>query len=156
MAATTYDALSDVLILGQITVDDDIGIRYGAEANGLLVSEMKYDPTREIVEKTNHRGAHVITIGKKPMLKLSVTAEVLQRSGRMAMRHPLQPIHKSYVLDAYAEVAHGFDLTASSGYFYMGDVSTTSPQADMDKQTFSLTWFRAPTNTVNHVAAPTV
>jgi len=154
MPASTFSALSDLLIHSQVAVDSDVGVRFGMEAQGLLVKSISYKPTRDTTSKKNHRGMEVIHIKTNPKLVLTVDADITLLAGALAGKHPGAPIHKNYILDFYPDIAHGF--SAALGYFIYDDVDTSAPSADLNTGKFSLTWFAPPSGTVQLVSAPSV
>jgi len=153
MPATTFSALSDMLIHSQSSVDSDVGLRYGMEAQGLLVKSISYKPSRDSTSHKNHRGYEVIHVKTNPKLVLTVDADITLLAGALAAKHPGAPIHKNYVLDFYPDIAHAF--SAALGYFIYDDVDTSAPAGDLNTGKFSLTWFAPPSNTVQLVSAPT-
>lgn len=152
MPATPFSALSDYLIHAQVPVDSDVGVRFGMEAQGLLVKSISYKPSRDSTSHKNHRGVDVIHLKSNPKLVLTVDADITLLAGALAAKHPGAPIHKNYVLDFYGDIAHAFSSTV--GYFIYDDVDTSSPAADLNTGKFSLTWFAPPTGTVQLVSTP--
>lgn len=137
----------------QVPVDQDIGLRFGAEAQGLLVKSVGYKPSREAVKKQNHRKFVVGHIFTTPEMVLSFDAEILQLAGALAGMHPGQPVSKSNVADFFPDIAHGFDQTDPNGYFLAENVDTNAPPGDLYAAKFDLRWFPSANTDVNLVDA---
>lgn len=152
MAATPYSVAHAINLHAQCPVDSDVGVINGMENEGLLVKSIGYKPTRTTNWHKNHRGFDVVGVMTNPKLVLSVDADISLLGGALAAKHPGRPIHKSYVRDFYPALAHEF--TDANGYFIYDEVDTGSPAGDLNTGKFSLTWFQAPSNTCQLVAAP--
>ena len=150
---SAFDPIKAVTLHSQVTVDSDIGLRYGAESQGLLVKGVSYKPTRDVKKKYNHRGHKVMNIQTNPEMVLGFDAEVLQLSGTLAALAPGEPINKSNVQEFYSGIGHGFN-TAGTGYFIAGGIDTGAAPGDLFAAKFDLEWFPLPDTTTNLVTAP--
>lgn len=151
MPASPITTAAALFIHSQVPMDSDVGIRYGMENSGLLVSSIGYKPSREKEVHTNHRKARAVVTYATPNLVLSVDAKVLQLSGRLAAKHPGDAIHTGYVQDFYEGIAHGFEFSAT-GYWLYEEPDTGSPQGTLNTCKFNLEWFDVPDTTVELVS----